>query len=547
MDVKMNGHIGNSLGYIVSTYPTLISVILELVQNSLDSGSKEVSVIVDYSKRTVRVRDDGSGISVSKFTEAIQSVCSSMKDKSKLGQFGIGLLSPLGKCKDFWVTSIAKGQNAVYNRWFFDSKKILNSFEWPVIPHSELRNTIYSRTGGASKNYEVYNFRTEVSIQDFRNDRTMTDMSAIDLQRMINSRFSEAMRILDVEIHIVIKFADGKKENLSFKAAKFTGEKMKPVIYGNEKTGQTYFEMYIAPKTASGRKGEVSVGIKDDLFRISVKDFSKTIIDYASAETISVLNSGNFEGFIVSDACTLHQNRKEFEGDDYLVNMVIHLDEWVKNHAQPLLVSMKDSKRDEWLQAVGSLAISSLEGRLKNMPHLLNVIKGFKMGLVKTRLKENGQDYKSKIPSSPISYIKGKGQTAAPGTGSSEVTKLTVAGPNGQRRRLVSGSATGLQFVYEELPGNDHHWEFDSTNGILVFNMRSDIWEKVERSGDRNMVMYQEYIGMKALEMQLVPDVSRPAVFDFLQKELMSAISLLVGTTNAKQAYKARSKFGQKI
>ena len=547
MNYKMGIHVGKALGYIVNLYPTIVSVVLELVQNSLDSNAKDIAVIIDHQKRDIKVRDDGEGISTEKFAEAISKVCDSLKGKDKLGQFGIGMLSPLGKCKEFDITSIPKGLNSGYNKWFFNSDRILKNGDLPEIPHSELNKAIFSRSGKAMKDKDVYNWRTQVNIREFKTDRGITTASVVELQRLISGRFSEAMKRLNASVLICIKDADGKTEKLTFKAAEFRGEKMKPVIYGEPATGQTYFEIYISPKMASGRKGEVSIGIKNDLFRIGFKDFAKSITDYIKPETLQMLTSGTFEGLIVSDKCSLHQNRKEFLEDDHLMNLAIHLDEWAKNYAQPAMVSMKDSQRDEWLQAVGSVAISMLESSIKNeLPHLLAVVKSFKKGFLTVPRKEEGQDHKSKKASSPEKYAKQKGGHSSSPKESSEDIVMTVAGPHGQKRRLVSGSSTGLQFVYEELPGNDHHWEFDSETGILSFNMRSDIWERMERAGDRSLILYQEYVGIKALEMQLEPEVSRPYIFEFLQRELKSAGLFISGAT-ALHPRRAKSEVGKKI
>lgn len=543
----MGIHVGKALGYIVNLYPTIVSVILELVQNSLDSNAKDIAVIIDHQRRDIKVRDDGDGISTEKFAEAISKVCDSLKGKDKLGQFGIGMLSPLGKCKEFDITSIPKGLNHGYNKWFFNSDKILKNMNLPEIPHSELNRAIFSRTGKAMRDKDVYNWRTQVNVREFKVDRSIVTASATELQRLITGRFSEAMKKLNASVMVYIKDIDGKTEKITFKAAEFQGEKMKPVIYGAPETGQTYFEIYISPKLASGRKGEILIGIKDDLFRIGFKEFAKSVEDYVKPETLQTLTSGTFEGLIVSDKCSLHQNRKEFLEDDNLVNLAIHLDEWVKNYAQPTIASMKDGQRDEWLQAVGAVAISILESSIKNdLPHLLAVVKNFKKGFTPASKKEAGQDHKSKVPSSPEKYSRSKDSHAAEPKEPSEGIKMTVAGPYGQRRRLVSGSCTGLQFVYEELPGNDHHWEFDGETGILSFNMRSDVWERMERAGERSLVLYQQYIGIKALEMQLEPEISRKYIFDFLQRELKSA-GIFINGASVLHPRRAKSEVGKKI
>jgi len=541
-------HSGKTLSKISLTYPTLFSVILELVQNSLDSNAKEISVIIDYVKRTLKVRDDGDGITTDRFAAVIGQICGSMKEDDKLGQFGMGMLSPLGKCKYFCITSIPKGENIGYNRWSFDSYKLLSSKDLPEIPHSAVSKTIYSKKGGTIKNHEVFNYRTEVSIFDFKPDKANSVITTTELQRQINSRFSEAMKKNDTTVNIYIQLTDETKNRLSFKASNFTGKKMDTVVYGDSVTGQTYFEIYVAPKMASGRKGEISVGIKNDLFRIGMKDFVKSISQYVSQDTLMVLNSGTFEGFIISDACVLHPNRKEFMDDDRLMNMVISIEEWVKNHARPILISMKDSQRDEWLQVVGSVAMSKIETRLKNAasPRLLELIRGFKKGFVIAHSKAEEQNYNSKDKASPSKYKKGKGQTGSTPKDHSDAIKMTVAGPRGQRRSVVKGASTGLQFVYEELPGSYNHWEFDSETGILAFNTRSGWWEAVERTNERNVIMYQERVAMAALRMCCMPETSHKAVFDFLQDWIEEEVSFILEPSVAR-GRKSNSKFGQKV
>ena len=82
--------------HVAKSYPYLLDVILETIQNAIDSGATRIAIAVDQKKRSVDIVDNGVGATKSKFEEALQSVCQTMKMRDKLGQFGIGLISPLG-------------------------------------------------------------------------------------------------------------------------------------------------------------------------------------------------------------------------------------------------------------------------------------------------------------------------------------------------------------------------------------------------------------------------------------------------------------------
>jgi hypothetical protein len=555
--MKMGVHVGNALGYVTNNYPTLTKVVLELVQNSLDSDADVISVVVDYKTQMLCVRDNGCGISPDKFQLAISSVCSSLKQTSgKLGQFGIGMLSPLGKCRGFVVTSAAKSDKHEYNRWIFDSEAILKGSSLPEIPMVPMASIAYSRSrkSGNSK-VEAVDWRTEVALDHFSNDKSISSISLSELKSLILGQFSEAMRRLNCQVNIAIKRLNSAKKELdSFQAASFSGEPFGQVEYGDMKSGRTMFDMYLAPKTKTGRKGQILVGIEGNDFRIPLAVFAKSTPEMGN-DVAQTLLSGTLEGAVISSNCSLNPNRKEFEDNEARLNFLIHLESWVKNHGQKHIASIKDGERDVWLQAVGSMAISQLEERIKSqLPHLLGVVKSFKMGTIGPG-HIGFEEAKQEQPflSSKKGLSERKKKRSRPTIDTSSVdreptlhpghTPFTVAG-EGAKRRLVRGHSTGLQFVFEEMPGNDNHWEFEPKNGTLTFNMRSDIWAKMETS-ERNLILYQQYVAIKALEMQLEAPAVRQPVFEFLQRELKSA-AIFITSTSTLQPRKSRSEIGKK-
>jgi len=551
--IKMGIHVGNALRYVTDNYPTLMKVILELVQNALDSDANRIRVNVNYKTRSLSVNDNGTGISPEKFQEAISSVCGSLKKNAgKLGQFGIGMMSPLGKCKGFLITSAEKSAMHSYNRWVFDSQKILSSRDLVAIPIAPLPDYCYAKTGRINGPKTAVDWRTEVFINEFSNDKSVNAITLAELKNLILGQFSEAMKKLDAEIFVSIK-TDKTNVNESFKAADFKGEKLGLVVY-DEKSSKTKtkFDIYLSPKLKTGRKGQILFGIEGNDFRIPAAIFVKSTPEI-DAETARVILSGSFEGSIISGGCTMHPNRKEFCDNEARLELLINLEMWVKNHGLRHLSLIKDEEKDVWFQNVGSLAIYGLEEKLKNeLPHLLAVVKSFRVGTVGPG---HYGFYKSKVEQDfSSSHLRGKStkHEAKPQESDKLPGKPVLhpghtpfkVGGEGTQRRLVKGHSTGMQFVYEEMPGNDNHWEFDSEIGVLTFNTRSNIWARMEDS-ERNLILYQQYVAIKALELQLVPPNAREAVFEFLQKELESAVIFIAGTS-LLHPRKAKSEVGQK-
>ncbi len=554
--VKMGLHVGRALQYITDNYPTLTKVVLELIQNAFDSSGNQVSIFINYADRELRVRDNGSGISPENFFLAIQSVCSSIKDADKLGQFGIGLMSPLGKCEHFTITSSPRPLNNGYHRWFFNCQEILDDSDLPQIPQEALPELIFSQALKKIPKKRPVNWRTEVALSKFTKDGSISNIVPSDLRSLILNQFSETMKKLDATVTLIIRRSKekGNDETMVFKAADFKGEKLDPVVYGSEETGLTTFNLYLSPKTKKGRQGEIQIGLKFNDFRIPFAVFARSIREWISDEAMNILRSGTFEGTIVSSKCSLHQNRKEFHEDENLMNFCLHLDAWAKNHGSRYIISLKDSQKDLWLQAVGSVAMSHLEEQIKQeMPHLLEVIKAFKVGSI--GIGHDGFTGNKKEQPFNVVAIKPDLSDHEPGySGSEKVNGKSrpghvpygVAGPKGARRKLVRGHSTGIQFAYEELPGNDHHWEFNQENGLITFNIRSNVWEKMEQAGERNLILYQQYCAIKALEMLLEPPASRDSLYEFLQRELKTAVVFIVSTCSL-QPRKAKAEVGKRM
>ncbi len=110
----------------------------ELVQNSIDAGSGEVEISVEYEERepegraVIRVRDFGEGMTQEIIESRLTRLFSSGKDDdlTKIGRFGIGFVSVFAVEPDHVV--VDTGREGTYLRALFDADRTYELFELDV-------------------------------------------------------------------------------------------------------------------------------------------------------------------------------------------------------------------------------------------------------------------------------------------------------------------------------------------------------------------------------------------------------------------------------
>lgn len=126
-------HIGKDVLELLSSsmYVDPMTIYREYVQNAADSldqaveigttrrDSARVEISVDPSARTIRIRDNGTGIPTKEFVSRLCSIGASTKRGTAARGFrGVGRLAGLGYCQELIFRSRAKGDNGVSEmRW----------------------------------------------------------------------------------------------------------------------------------------------------------------------------------------------------------------------------------------------------------------------------------------------------------------------------------------------------------------------------------------------------------------------------------------------
>ncbi|HRY52458.1 MAG TPA: ATP-binding protein [Candidatus Portnoybacteria bacterium] len=511
---RIGFHQGEALLRVAGVYHTLHDSILELVQNAIDAKAQNIFIFVNYLGRKCSVSDDGVGVAKKDFEEALMKVCHSIKDDTKLGKFGMGNISPLGKCDTYTFTSACKDAPTGYLRWIFNTENIRQQEKINGIPLEAAKEFRFDRNG---KTKGGVPWRTQIRMIGLTKDKSISRVNAGLLREGILERYNIPMKRLGTTIHVNIITVENKQEQIKFAANEYDGEKLPLERFQSPVAGKTEFNLYLAKKTAVGRKGKVIIGEIRNPFRLAFSQFSRQLKDYLSAEAIRDLNSGIFEGEITGEKISIAPSRKHFLMDDALIDFCIAIEEWYKKIGSIYAEKVKEEAQDGRYQRLGLRSIRVIEELLKltEFSHLKEVIKSFSKGTIGVRHVEPLKKIIGLQPQKSLS-TQGDGKKeksgdivwpvkSSPEKEHEGHTPLTVAGPIGRQRAVVKSNSLGLQFAYGEMRGSEKLWDLNRGTGILTFNTRHPLWAKCE-ADEKALMRFQESIAIEALTLEMAPD-----------------------------------------
>ena len=531
-------HQGQVLAKVASTYPRLFEdgVVMELVQNSIDSDAKNIWVIINLDKRSIVVRDDGIGASVDDFEVALTNIGESIKRKDRLGRYGIGLISPTGKCEKFIFISTTKKDPRDYHQWTFVCDDIIASRENIKIPCARRPDLVFSRILDKGVAW-----RTEMRIEKFRKDLRVQKLSRESLTRAIQERFSRAMVKNNTVVHVEATWEDGKSDSWQINAQTYRGTPLEKSLDTDKDSGKTEFNLYLSPKTAKGYKGRIVVGESANDFRFEFSNFIRySAGDMLPEEVVQGLASGIFEGEITNSKVKMNSDRKSFEQNEALLGFCVAIERWFKKEGIHYLEEANTSRREERYQSLGIRSMKVIEEMVLKDPELMKLVQSFRKGTQGSK-HGDGDDIIG-VQDGPSMSTRSAGvPRAEPGTGKYSYpsdhrpdrtyerhTPFTVRGPKGQVRAVVRGESIGLQFSYEGLEGSHRLWELNTRDGILIFNTRHPSWTQAEDGGDRCLMNLQEQIAVHALHLEAYPEEWREQAQMYLETALPSLIFLLL-------------------
>jgi len=512
-------HEGEALLKLAGYYPRILDVLLESVQNCIDKDAQLIMIGINQKSRQISIRDDGEGVSQHEFEKALTSVSSSIKKKDKLGRFGLGLVSPLGKCEKFSFTSTPKRDPRGYLEWSFVTDDLRVQDKIAGIPMRTRPDLQFSRgEGHNARGTTNVPWRTEVRMEHYTQDRQINRVTIESLREGILDRFGPSMRRKKTLIVITITNENGDRISQEIRAKEFEGTKLQDVEILERDSGRTKFSLYMAKKTDKGRRGKVLIGEAGNDFRLDFGTFNRSLPDVCqlSDDVVAALKSGFFEGEILNNKVKLHASRKSFEADEALAGFCSVIEKWFEQAGKGHFKEAQEQRQEERYQTLGVRSMRVIEELLKqpSFAGLLKAIESFKKGSIGAGHVE----HKGKESTVTAVAVYGNvGQTVEregngdgeprpkPETEKTGHRPMTVIGPKGSRRIVVRSNSLGLQLMHDAMQGSDSLWVLDEETGTLRINVLHPLWLQCEEHGDKSLMRFQEYLMLQALGLQSAP------------------------------------------
>ncbi len=519
---RIDFHRGRTLRTLAQTYPSLFEAILEAVQNSIDSGAANVEIKINRSMRQIEIYDNGSGATRARFDKALASIGFSIKTRDKLGQFGLGLIAFLSKCASYTFTSGARNGKEGYLEWTFVPKDIVAQATDVYIPCEPAKLKHVPSSKAVRRSGEVW-WRSCMKVHQYVEDRQISRVQSADaLLQAIVEKYGVAMRRLDTSVLVHIVNDDGTEDKVSGKAKLFSGRKLPEVVISEPDCGKTSFVLYLARKGTFGYKGKISLGEMENDFRFPLTYFVKDAAAFLSQEAIELLSSGVFEGYILSERCKLHENRRSFVVNDAFVGLCVAIDQWYKEHGVEHMTEVREQRQSTRLQDLSLECLRNVQNVLGNdvFAHLVkDTIGTFRYGSIgdghaapaNSNAGAEQQDTAlSTTATGQPRESNGEGHSnAQPEKERQSHSPFTAVGPEGQKRTNVRGGSQGLQIDHVAMGLNGPPWVLESRNGKLFFNVENPEWIAASEAGDRVLLQFQEIGVVMALIHYALPPDSR--------------------------------------
>lgn len=509
---RMDVHLGKILWRLANTYPTLLLTVVECVQNAIDADATQVLVAIDQQANRVIVADNGNGVDEQKFGAALRSIGDSRKRKGSLGQFGIGLISPLNKCGKYLF--ISREGTDKPNEWLFEGEKIKAQSSvdiprrtlanLPAIP-APFRST--SRRIGATWN-------SMALMEDTTQDRTIRTVDLDELEHQILIKLSIGMRRKGTIVHVVINDEKGAVSNRTITPMEYRGQPLEEVVYDDVDCGKIVFRLYRASLTGEGRKGEVSVMAMHDSYPISWQEYRTQAMGAGFLEhfpeAFATLGSGYFEGVVLLEKVSLDPRRTRFVMSDALRASYYAVASWFEEHGSKHYEDEKEQRRETRYRELGEKSLNHLLEVLGADPRLSAILEDLTGAAPKAKPKEEN------------------GSTRAPNKRRRTTAEPTPREPKEPSKEPSSRRARAtLRFGYEQIHGYANVWTFDWDTTTIVFNTLHPIWVMLDENADgsrnsrhdKQIIHLQLYVGLEVLQL-LADCLDSPDEFDERRYEI---------------------------
>ncbi len=545
---EIRQHQGQGLLRTARIYGTHPRAVVEMIQNAADDDvlAKRIEVVIHRPKRFIAVRDDGNGTTEKKFESALATVGTPHRKGLKaLGQFGIGLIAPLAKCKKFTFTSRPKPgrgvpKNAPYHKWTFDCEKIISQADCVRIPHCECQPLVDGKQPWWS---------SEMLLEDTVTESSVADFELSDLIHHIVTTIGRRLRRQKTKLSIKLIDKDGTVTEVEeVKVADFSGDPLSEYTVQTDHAGIITFRLF----SRKERRGSAQVlfGRRDRDERINAKALQFNRLIGFDHPAFAILRSGYLEGEILADNLELKPDRDAFRETDALLDLGVALQNWATSIGKDLMAQAKEDNSGERHQRLGMQTMAVIEHlltqpefagirRVVDSVSVGNIGQGHVNGKVVKDLEPvTGKTLSGSKPTTQSSGSTSTNRSAEPKTKEAHEPKV-VLGPKGGQRRFVRGHSTGLIFAHDPLEESLRPYEFNSKTGLLIFNTRFPGWMLVSETGSDPLILeYQERVAVMALTEATLTEGIRESAYLIADPAISAFARLLVDGRKARKKAK---------
>ena len=509
------------LRLVAERYPKLEDATAEGVQNAIDPipeiedrpakdrlGKKykpRVDVLINVQRREIIIRDNGDGVSLERYEECLQHIGKSDKDgkPNKLGEFGLGFMSPFAKCRVFYfMTSPRSNENGPF-KWTFDTnglRKQRGALKVPARPYVQ-------------KDHEWWN--SELHIVDFTTDKMRSKIELESFCTLLLDSYNEHMKRKGLIVNVTITDENGFKTTRTVRWIDFTGVRLPVKTYTDPVCGTTSVQLYLAKPSKSGKpKGKVTLRAASGF---GMPLGAKALSNLMSAELLKDLKSGIFEGDIRFDKpVKMEPSRRWFNETDALYGAVDHIETWMKKEGATHIQKQRDEDTKDRYKRTAHNAQKVTKRLLKDRPKLAALVSAFTHGSVgKEHAKVpgtkggviNAKSIDGTEPKTKNDQPKPRSRNPKPKEKPNHIPLSVGGAKGGQPRKQVKKNSLGLILDHGRLQ-TKHLWDLDEERGVITVNVYHPTWEDLDRTknsdGSQARTIKQRDKAIGDLQMKIV-------------------------------------------
>lgn len=501
---------------VADKYHSLTQALVEMAQNGIDAQAERIFIGIDLASSRIIVLDDGTGITEDKFDEALVNVGNSIKhDEGSIGRFGLGLIAPLNKCREYRVISRPLGTGQVLE-WLMIGEEIRKQYdpeiEMKVLEKAPLVHPAFRELAGTL----VHHWRTMILITDITMDRTIGAVEINELARQIRTKLGRGMRRQGTRIYLALIDQKGATpQQKQVDTLDYTGEPLAVAVYDEPECGKVVFRLYRAPKQGKARRGEVHVLRYGDVAAVAWPTFYIQAVgsrwlakdNPTIKEAFDALGSGEFEGEIQIEHAVLDPDREKFVMNDALRYTYMVIEQWWVAHGKKLFENVREERQDERYVELGEQVLDELYRHLMTnaafveiAPHLFG---GMSAEGVEEPEPEHDSEPEEKTGGRKPSRSRRRAVAKPPGDRDDDESQSTPRDPSEPEGR----APMRLRFAYDRVPGQTELWKLDRPEVTIVFNISHPEWERCDESGgkrtarhDRQVMHLQKIVALRVCE-----------------------------------------------